>query len=60
MMVREFFMDLYCAENNCSLFPLSGCFPELSQADLNFTHRSISKDEIKNTLFAMGSLKALG
>ena len=59
-MVRSFFMGLYCEDHQHSPFPISGGFPRLDIIDWNFVYRPLSMEEIKNTLFAMGNLKAPG
>ena len=59
-MTRNFFIDLYCENYGAVPFPLSGGFPTVSPVDLEFVHRPLTRDEIKQTLFSMGPLRASG
>ena len=44
---------------NFQLLPLLGYFPRLQDDDFMFIHKPLSKLEIKEAIFSMGSLKAL-
>ena len=57
---RNFFIDLYCENSRDVPFPLSGGFPAVSPIDWEFVHRPLTKEEIKETLFSMGPLRAPG
>ena len=57
MMVRDFFMDLYCVENLCASFPISSGFPTIPQIDLEAIHRQFLHRRLKRLFFSMGALK---
>ena len=59
-MVRDLFINLYCEETPYSLLSASGGFLFVERNDWDFIFRTLSVDEIKDTLFHPGSLKALG
>ena len=59
-MVRNFFIDLYCDNHQLASFPIQGCFPTVDSVDWDFVYLPLSLDEIKDTLFYMGGLKAPG
>ena len=40
--------------------PQSSCFPPSNEKKMHLIHNLISKVEIKNVIFSMGALKALG
>ena len=56
---REFLMSLYHEEFFSSIFPLHGCFPSVTDADWEFVYKDLTREEIKDTMFSMGRLKAL-
>ena len=56
-MVREFFLNHYCDDMHLSPFPISGGFLVVERKDWDFVCCPITFEEIKDTLFQMGSLK---
>ena len=59
-MTRDFFMSLYCEDFSGTIFPLRGCFPLVSAEDWEFIYRALTREDIKETLFSIGGLKAPG
>ena len=57
-MVRDFFVHLYYEEHVYSPFPVTSGFPMVGRKDWEFIYRPLFMEEIKNTLFAIGSFKA--
>lgn len=58
----EFFRNLYAKEDhpNARNFPLRNVFPKLNSASLYSLNSNITSQEIKDAVFSMGALKALG
>ncbi|PNX98271.1 RNA-directed DNA polymerase, partial [Trifolium pratense] len=59
-MTTSYFAKLYKAAGDLSLWSLRGCFPRLSQDDINQIETLPLDCEIKEAIFSMGPLKSPG
>ena len=57
-MVQDFFVNLYCEPSANTVFIVHGGYPSIEVNDWDFIYHELTPEEIKDTLFNMGSLKA--
>ena len=59
-MVQDFFINLYCEPSANTALIVHGGYPDIEVSDWDFIYHELTLEEIKGTLFNMGSLKAPG